>query len=102
MLLLALSEEVPAVDVVAEPVPLWVVAVVFPVVAVVFPVEAVVVLDASAGPVAGPVAEPVAGSSVATPAMIDALTVDVLVGWGLVAGSSQVNMTPGMLFPMNQ
>jgi hypothetical protein len=34
---------------------------------------------------------------VAIPATLDAAMVDVLVGWGLFAGSSQVNMTPGMV-----
>lgn len=33
--------------------------------------------------------------TVATPAMTDAITVDVLVGWGSLSGPSQVNMTPG-------
>jgi hypothetical protein len=81
-LLPVVGEEVPAVDVEVEPVPCWVVA-------AAFAVEAVVASDTPAEPVA-------------TPAMMDAVMLDVLVGWGSLAGSSQVNMTPGTLSDMNK
>jgi hypothetical protein len=54
-----------------------------------FAVEALVASDTPAEPVA-------------TPAMMDAVMLDVLVGWGSLAGSLQVNMTPGTLSDMNK